>query len=133
MQFCQHFATKGITALLSWSYHLSVACFKGGIPVQVAAWEQQAWQSVYVQVDEGTHRPQSLSASLPEAVLPAVMQPAEMQPAVAAPKQNISISNLQLKVGEDKSYVSIQRVCAKIITGAYKDHKRQQESRLTSV
>ena len=47
------------------------SCMLGGIPVQVAAWERQAWQSVSVQVDEGTHRPQSLSASLPEAVLPA--------------------------------------------------------------
>lgn len=125
MHFCQHFATKGITALLSWSYHLSVARFKGGIPVQGAAWEQQAWQSVSVQVDEGTHHPQSLSASLPEAVLPAVMQPAEMQPAVAAPKQNISISNLQFKVGEEKSYVSIQRLCTKERVRITKGNKSQ--------
>lgn len=55
---------KGV--VVSLSVH---ACFKGGIPVQVAAWERWAWQSVSVQIDEGTHRPQSLSASPPEAVL----------------------------------------------------------------
>ncbi len=61
----------------------------------MAAWEQQAWQSVSVQVHEGTHRPQSLSASLPVAVLLAEVQPA-VQLAVAAAKQDISISSLSL-------------------------------------
>ena len=79
----------------------------------MAAWERQAWQSVSVQVGEGTHHPQSLSASLPEAVLPAGMQLA-VQLAVAAPKQHISISTLSLlfQFGEEKACIIIQKVCA---------------------
>ena len=90
----------------------------------MAAWEQQAWHGVSVQVDEGTHRPQSLSASLPEAVLPAEMPPAAQLP-VAATKQDIGISSLilEFKLGEDKTCMIIKKH-SNIIRGC-----KQEESR----
>jgi len=95
-----------------------LACLQGDTPEQVAAWEQQAWQRVSVQVDEETHRPRSLSASLPEAVLPAEMQPAvQLAVAVAEAKQTSAsaLGLFKFKLDQDKSCIvpnCSKRFCA---------------------